>query len=436
MSKMNKVQELKTLSIIGGGIGGCTTALEMAKTGKYKITIYEKQSELMRESSDATPGRMGLGFHYADKETAVYYLHATLEFTKKFGHFRQECDRVSSHPMRRGRYFIMKDSLVPKDDILKTYDAVKDEYASIIRRDASFQLFGPPDDFYRILQPHEYADDVQIEKVDIGIETAEELLGWASFRIFILNEIEKYSNFISIRTNTEVLAIQSVGRCSYLLQSKWGRETATTSHTDIIVNASWYNISKFNEMLGVPDVRRCNRVKAIATVQLPDDLFDAPCMFFCMGSFCMFSNKGNGIGMLTYSPETNLALSSSSDFEQEMWDTFFNVSDAEKTRKGEKIIAGVTKFIPKMKDAKLLKTGYGVIQTLMDEDTMDFGFQIGNLDFIHDPKTGGIYKRNYSGVSLGRAGYVVNSCMKLLYCFQNAELVRSFVEENIIEWKL
>lgn len=62
----------KTISIIGGGIGGCCTALEMAKTGRYKINIFEKRSELMRESSDATPGRMGLGFHYADKKTAIY----------------------------------------------------------------------------------------------------------------------------------------------------------------------------------------------------------------------------------------------------------------------------------------------------------------------------------------------------------------------------
>jgi glycine/D-amino acid oxidase-like deaminating enzyme len=96
------------ITIIGGGVGGCCTALELAKTGKYQVQILEKNAELMKESSDATPGRMGLGFHYADQSTAIYYLHATLDFTKRFGNFRQEIDKGNSHPLRRGRYFIMK----------------------------------------------------------------------------------------------------------------------------------------------------------------------------------------------------------------------------------------------------------------------------------------------------------------------------------------
>lgn len=307
---------------------------------------------------------------------------------------------------------------------------IKDEYTRIVKQDKSYQLFGHPDNLYRILEPHEYEDDVAADEIDIGIETAEELLDWSSFRKFVINELKKQSNLISVRTNTEVIAIHGVFDGGYTVQSKQITGSTSTTFADIIVNASWYNIPKFNAMLGVSDVKRCNRVKAISTVSLPENMLHAPTMFFCMGAFCMFSNKGNGIGMLTYAPETNVAVSTSSDFEEEMENTFFNISDYEKRAKGQKIIHGVSKFIPKMKDAIVIKTDYGVIQTFMDEDTVDFGFQIGNLDFIHDPKRGGIFKRDYSGVSLLRSGYIVNACMKLLYCFNNAELIRDVIEKQ------
>ena len=115
------IPEGRTNVVIGGGVGGCCTALALARTQQFQIYLLEKNGELIRESRNATPGRMGLGFHYADKETALYYLHATLEFTRKYGRFRQEVGRSETlHPLRRGRYFILKSSLVPVKEILDT----------------------------------------------------------------------------------------------------------------------------------------------------------------------------------------------------------------------------------------------------------------------------------------------------------------------------
>ena len=103
------IPEGRTNVVVVGGVGGCCTALALARTQQFQIYLLEKNGELMRESSDVTPGRMGLGFHYADKETALYYLHATLEFTRKYGRFRQEVGRSETlHPLRRGRYFYLE----------------------------------------------------------------------------------------------------------------------------------------------------------------------------------------------------------------------------------------------------------------------------------------------------------------------------------------
>lgn len=426
-------QQSQTIVIIGGGAGGCCTALALARTERFKIYLLEKNEELMRESSDATPGRMGLGFHYADKDTALYYLHATLEFNRKFGRFRQEVDQSQTHPLRRGRYFILKNSLVPLREILGTYDALKEEYTKMVSEDPSNEVFGPPEDFYRILEPWEFEKDVAVEEIEMGIETAEELLDWSRLRRFIISQLEKFQkkDLVTVRTNTEVTEISAVGdRCPYIIEAvNTSLGCAVRIFADITVNASWYNIGKFNKMLGISasTKKRCNRIKAIATIRLPEDLASLPSMFFCMGPFCMFSNKGNGVGMITYAPETNIAVSSSEELEPEFARIYFNHSENEKNVKGQKILAGVSKYIPKLKQAKVTKVKLGIIQTFMDEDTIDFGFKIGNLDSLHDPDVGGIYKRDYSGVEVPMPGYIVNACMKLLYCFDNAELVKGLI---------
>ena len=237
-------------------MGGCCTAIELAQTNQFNVILLEKNQELMRESSDATPGRLGLGFHYADKTTALHCLHVTLEFIRKFGLFRQEVGRRQSHPLRRGRYFIMKNSLVPTSEILKTYEAIKAEYSRLVCEDSSYEVFGPPEELYRILEPREYDDDVEMENIEMGIETAEEMLDWPMLRKFILCQLEQEENTLTVQTNTEAIVITTRDNGGYVI------EAINTFHggtvritTDIIVNASWYNISKFDKILHISSAR-------------------------------------------------------------------------------------------------------------------------------------------------------------------------------------
>ena len=72
-------------------------------------------------------------------------------------------------------------------------------------------------------------------------------------------------------------------------------------------------------------------------------------------------------------------------------------------------------------DKKVTKKG----KTLWYFQTV--GFKVGSLNLLHDPHVGGIYKRNYSGVEEPRPGYIINACMKLLYCFDNAEIVKDLI---------
>ncbi|KAJ7382798.1 hypothetical protein OS493_032758 [Desmophyllum pertusum] len=103
------------------------------------------------------------------------------EFSRRFGRFRQEIGRDQSHPLRRGRYFILKNSMTPLREILDTYNALKEEYTKMVLEDARNEIFGPPEHFYRILEPYEFEKDVAMEKIAMGIETAEDTAGLAEF---------------------------------------------------------------------------------------------------------------------------------------------------------------------------------------------------------------------------------------------------------------
>ena len=115
---------------------------------------------------------------------------------------------------------------------------------------------GPPDEIYRILEAHEFEEDVEIEKIEMGIETAEEMLDWPRLRKFILCQLEQEENTVTVQTNTEAIVITTGDNGGYII------EAMNTFHggivritTDIIVNASWYNISKFNKMLNISSAR-------------------------------------------------------------------------------------------------------------------------------------------------------------------------------------
>ena len=58
----------------------------------------------------------------------------------------------------------------------------------------------------------------------------------------------------------------------------------------------------------------------------------------------LFSNKGNRVGMLTYAPETNIAVSSSGELEPEFEHVFFNFSEDEKCAKGKKNLSRCVKI--------------------------------------------------------------------------------------------
>lgn len=392
------------ITIIGGGIAGCTTAIELRKRG-HEVVILERDEDILRGTSARTPGRMGLGYHYFDSDTAKLYMTNTIEFMKKYS----DCflGDESAPYLRDGRYFITKDSLVLPQELMASFDEISMEFEKSCEKDPSNNIF-KTFHLHRSMRFSEFQDDVSMDKIAFAVQTKERLLDWNKCETRLKDEIAQLG--IMVKTNCEVSnAIRKEDGKFQLLSNLEEPENA-----DYVINCSWQNIDKINETAGIgdaktkkdaPDKSVTSRLKLLAEVELPESLREKHSMFFCVGPHAMFSNLGNGIGRITYAPVTNFGVTTDSQM-PEQFEKWLNqgLTPEEELEYGQKIIEGAAEYIPAMKDAKLLHVIPGIVKSK------------GGVKL--DDRESPFHKRNYDGVEEQQIGWIDNAAMKLFMLWQ------------------
>ena len=449
-----KSHDEKPLVIIGAGIAGVAAALELSR--KYptqKITILER-STMFSGSTGRNPARMGHGFHYMDLKTSIQYLRASIEVQRRYPDFLIGFGEATG----RGRYYIHKQSKPPAAVIWEHYLAIQAEYQKMCDEDPLNQVFGTPDKFISKLKKDKFEghvnadlvadDDVAdgdvangdvvdgdvvdgdvdvdvkiIVKEKYAIETAEHLFDFPKFAAHIRKIIDENPN-IRLVENVEVTNIQywmdTDNRFSIEMKSTVSGDALASLKSDHIVNSSWENIEFLNSKIGIPyqDGSRTNRLKCLLEVQLPEKLKTVNSSFFCMGPFCMFSNMGDGRGMLTFADVTNYDVSSAVKIDKKMEDYLTgNISSEESTDISLRILQGVEDYIPGMKDATIKKLHFGIVQTDGDLKLKD----------IHSASSG-LHARREIGVREEIQGLISNPARKLFYFVYNGIEVVKIVD--------
>lgn len=74
----------RKVAVIGGGIFGCTAALELARAG-FQVTLFEREKDIMSAASAINQYRMHRGYHYPrSSETILSCLEATPLFEEEY----------------------------------------------------------------------------------------------------------------------------------------------------------------------------------------------------------------------------------------------------------------------------------------------------------------------------------------------------------------
>ena len=72
---------MKKICIVGAGLFGTTLALVLSRNKNIKIDIYEKNSDIMDETSLKNQQRFHLGYHYPRTKKTVYEIKkSSIEF--------------------------------------------------------------------------------------------------------------------------------------------------------------------------------------------------------------------------------------------------------------------------------------------------------------------------------------------------------------------
>ena len=408
------------VDIIGGGVSGCVAALELAGEG-YDVNIREYRSELLTGTSHATPCRLVLGLHYFDELTAFRCLSATIGFVRHYPGFKISDRLTEATHLRKGWYFITKDSLFEPVAVEAFYKKLQGRYTELVAQDPENEVFGPPQQFIRVLNPSEYQDQVDMERVSIGFETAECSLDFPRFRSFLIEQMEAHPR-IQVFANEEVLKIKQADDhdgFTLMIQEPKKPETLRSVETDFVINATWENIEALNQVSGFPmEAERTMRTKVMIEVTLPASLEQAHSMFFGFGAHASFTNLGGRRGFITFEPVTNLDKTMDLKISEHSKRLLYEGGTAEEIALfANQIIQNVGRYYVKGMDcAQYLGVGFGIVK---NDGVVD----------IFSPKSAS-HQRRENGISEQQFGWVSNASMKLLLCLENARSIVALVKRH------
>ena len=458
-SAMSGGADTPVVAVLGAGSAGVQSALDLAEAG-FQVHLCERNKYILSGTSDKTPGRAGLGFHYKDEKTGKRYLRSTIEVLKKHVGCTLGKPGDRDDYMSTGYYVVMKHedelpeaqkqfgSLFHPEEILAVYEGLREYYAELIARDPSNKIFGEPEQFFRVFTGSElgqFGGKFDIDNVAAVVKTCEVLLDWPKLRAKLMQQVEAHPN-ITIHTETQVdrfdyAGPQEDGKSRFtvtthkrdeepsLIKTHTGstRLVREASHlkVDEIVNATWENTERLSGGLGLSDttLERTNRVKVILTADITGTPLEyQSSIFFCMGAHVMFSNMGRdkagrAIGKFTFAPITNVAQTKEHILPDDMMKYFDGrVSQGERDGLAADIVKGVILYLPQAENIKPLQVDFGVIKTL------------GEVD-IFDPNSK-VHSREDYGVTPEQIGVTLNECRKLLHFTPNGVAVRDIVLQN------
>ena len=201
-------QKREEIAIIGGGLGGCLTALMLAKDPKYHVTLIEAQDTLLNGAS-AIASRLHLGGEYPlDPKTASDCLTGATIWKL----LMPESIYTPTPPMKfllaqktqeYGEKHLEDDKALTLDKYLTVYEKIRNEYKIIFAKvqkgfgwndeTTKKSLFGSFEEgkFSRPLKPEEYGDYNQGHtKIAGGFQSQELGLNVPKYLAMIQTELE------------------------------------------------------------------------------------------------------------------------------------------------------------------------------------------------------------------------------------------------------
>ena len=454
--KSQIAETLYDVVVIGAGFAGAFTAAELSKRTQLSILMIDPGGDLIPPESSSYNQcyKLHTGMHYAGHlATAKQCLRDSIKFAREV----PDCllgASDSTLPWRRGRHYLMSNSLFKPDIVQSVSEALTAEYKKLVEEDENNKVFGEPENFIRVLKAEEYPyvaksipqpdmpceEDIEDElsprpvkkeaQVVLGLETPESQIDLTALRTHLRLKLEK-SVQITFAARHEVVRIRfEADSLNYALKVK-NKESGEIQwvRTKGVVNCAWQNIENLDRDIGyyVPD-NRLIRVKVSLLVRLPESLCQMNTCIFSIGPHCSITNLGDGTAIVTYEPITNVghyAPGPNPEFSNpilsEIIGKKLSPTEGVGADLANEIMRGAAYYVPEMSHATVEEVRVGYVKLFMDE----------NEKFSLNKKASPIHRRVEEGVKPVGLAYIENSGMKMTYTQNNAETIRQLLQREM-----
>ncbi len=207
----------KKIAVIGGGVFGILSAIELAKKG-YNVDIFEKNKEILLEASLVNQCRIHMGYHYPrDKETAITTLNAEKFFRKTFP------------------------NAVVKNNFENYYCLSKENSKT------------SPEEYIKFCQDvglpinTKWPKNINISKnhVNFCLKVPEKIFDNIKMRERLYNLIKKNKS-IKLFKKTEIISIKEKNKTYTITHSGENKKESTY---DGVINATYSNVNKIHNMM-------------------------------------------------------------------------------------------------------------------------------------------------------------------------------------------
>jgi len=321
------------IAIVGGGIFGITSALELDKAG-YEVTVIESSSNILNGASSNNQNRLHLGFHYPrDLNTARQSIKGFYEFRNAF----EECviDDFDN------AYFISNhESKVSFDEYLSFCDSTGVEYKQISNNNF----------------------DLEMRNTSGGVLCSEAIYDFNLLRKTLLDRVKLTS--IRLLLNSHV---SDISKDNGIFNLKVGDKHVGF---DCVINSTYANINTITSKLGYKVNKNQYEYTIIPVIKWDKRRIGATIMD---GEFTTLLPYGNTGNFLLYHVKNSVIESYDGDLLKQLWldkkHSPFSKYNREKSY--DEFIYTASKWIPEITGAKIIDFLHGPRMVLSNKHNTD-----------------------------------------------------------------
>lgn len=448
------------VAVLGLGFSGAFTTDELCTAGMRVVAIDANDSVLGNNSTSRNECfKLHTGVHYiGNLETAIMCLRNSVAVAHYFGDLILDKNDPAA-PSRRGRHYLMSNSLFSVEHVKSVCSALQTEYQRLLEAFPNAKkIFGEPENFIQYLNRKDYsyvADNIKFiderkktvsTNVVLGIETPECQIDFEAFRAYFkaifTHHHNKHGLVLLLGHTIDQLSIDE-SALGYVVKTNYfdheiKQRRSQTVTARCIINCTWNNIESLNRQLGfVYEGDRVNRIKVMIKVPLMPSLQKINTCIFFVGPHAsitnIYDNQGKHQAILTYEPVTNAGFYKCGTpphrrpaHLKKLEDKKLLPNEGIGLEYSQAILKGVSKYIPAFQ--------WGEPPTEVS---------IGYVKNCFSPETNYLYHRESKhhsrmeeGVEIYDVGFIAFSGMKMTYTYRVSEEVTELVYHHLLVQKL